>query len=728
MMFGEYFDYITKLGIYCKLYDKQVSLSRDDERGKSEEIFIATSNYGDFRKEGSNFEDFMMQNQERMQKSQSTVFSNNEFSLLDGQKEKSPPTLEELRKAILERFSTMDANEIANSQISQYEYRKIIGMQYQDIDLSQEDIKALNLYKHGMFDFINGFLRGDLSCINEKKLSEETFVRDYISEVLDCIGRISEIQKKFISTKDMTLVRRDARINENMEEQLEYDNFVSTSANPRLFTYALDGIKGGGFLFIKVPKGTPVIPMDIVTEKKMSLRDSVSEWGGGDIGYEESEMLMPMCDIEINEHQQLQNGKTMANATMVRQKNPVEIMEKRLEEISSMIVQYGGQEKLEELRAKVQAIKSQYEKGSQFSEQETPQFSSAYSTIDKVYTEINKNGINAYMFGGISSAIQAGIDLYRQNEDIDLMVAKEDLPQLIESLRKIGYKVEDKRGQLTENYVDAEGTFHPADHELNADINSPDMLGVGIFVFERKDGTVITNSYAYEEKAQAVIGNQSVMPEELFDLMYSSEEIEYKGTPVKCQSKEFTYLSKSSGNREKDKLDASVIEQYIGEDEQKKIDRIRKLQKRIVRYRNTYDKDGNIISSEKVPGMEDKIANFIGGIVAQNAGLSNEELKEVILANEAVRNYMERDEDIRNIMNLIQSSSIEGDLAESSRKIAHSYIFDDIPLEEQRSFSTQEIGKGTINSRTEEKDKANLRIQREQQELIQAQENQEQLE
>ena len=42
--------------------------------------------------------------------------------------------------------------------------------------------------------------------------------------------------KKFISTKDMTLIRRYARINENIGEQLEYDNFVSTSANPRLFT------------------------------------------------------------------------------------------------------------------------------------------------------------------------------------------------------------------------------------------------------------------------------------------------------------------------------------------------------------------------------------------------------------------------------------------------------------------------------------------------------------
>ena len=363
-MFGEYIDYITKLGIYCKLYNKQFSLLRNDEKGKSSEIFIATNNYAEFRKQGNNFENFMMQNAERMKKAQMTLFDDNEFSLSDGEEEIPPLSLSELRNAILGKFSTMDADDIANSQISQYEYRKIIGMQYQDITLSQEDIKALSLYKHGLFDYINGFLRGDLSCINERKLSEETFIKDYMPEIIECIGRISEIQKKFISTKDMTLIRRDARINENIGEQLEYDNFVSTSANPRLFTYALDGIKEGGFLFIKVPKGTPVIPMDIVTEKQMISEDSINVFGGGDIGYEESEMLMSMCDIEVNNHYQAPNGKTMANATIVRQKNSIEIMEKRLEEMRDMIVQYGGQEKLEELRAQVQAIKSQ------FSEQE----------------------------------------------------------------------------------------------------------------------------------------------------------------------------------------------------------------------------------------------------------------------------------------------------------------------------------------------------------------------
>ena len=111
----------------------------------------------------------------------------------------------------------------------------------------------------------------------------------------------------------------------------------------------LDGIKGGEFLFIKIPKGTPVIPMDIVTEKQMISENSINAFGGGDIGYEESEMLMPMCDIEVNNHYQAPKGKTMANATIVKQKNSIEIMEKRLEEMKNMIVQHGGQEKLEKL-------------------------------------------------------------------------------------------------------------------------------------------------------------------------------------------------------------------------------------------------------------------------------------------------------------------------------------------------------------------------------------------
>lgn len=302
-------------------------------------------------------------------------------------------------------------------------------------------------------------------------------------------------------------------------------------------------------------------------------------------------------------------------------------------------------------------------------------YTSTYNTIKKVYNEVNMFDINAYMIGGISSAIQANIDLYRQNEDIDLMVEKKDLEKLVERLKILGYKVADKRASLTENYVDTNGVFHPIDHELNADVNNDNMLGIGIFVFERKNGTVITNSYAYDKREGCVIGTQKVMPEELFDLMYSSDRIDYKGTQVRCQSKEFTYLSKSNGSREKDKMDASVIEAYIGDEEQKRIERIKRLQKRVEQYKVVYDKDGNIISSEKLPRIEDKIAKFISEIASINVGVSNEDIKKMVLSNDLVKTIMQQDEDIKNIMLVWKEMQTEGDIAEIDRQIAHEYYY-----------------------------------------------------
>lgn len=303
-------------------------------------------------------------------------------------------------------------------------------------------------------------------------------------------------------------------------------------------------------------------------------------------------------------------------------------------------------------------------------------YESTYATIKAIYDKLNEHNVGAYMIGGISSALLANIDLYRQNDDIDLMVDIEDLNEIIKCLSEIGYSVNDKRGSLTENYVDENNTFYPKNHELDCDIQNEDMLGVGIFTFERKDGSVITNSYAYNEKDACIIGNRKVMPEELFDLMYSSEEIEYKGNKIKCQSKEFTYLSKSQGNREKDKKDASVIEKYIGKDEQLRIARIKKLQKRVENYRVTYGKDGEILSIEKQPSLEEKIGQFIANI--EKSGMSAEELKSAILSNEQVIKLMRSDTDIKNIMEIWENTEFENNGAEVAKQIAHSYYYDDL--------------------------------------------------
>lgn len=333
-------------------------------------------------------------------------------------------------------------------------------------------------------------------------------------------------------------------------------------------------------------------------------------------------------------------------------------------------------------------------------------YKNTYNTIKKVYDEINKSDINVYMIGGISAAIQANIELYRQNSDIDLMVEKKDLDVLIQDLKKVGYQVEDRTGILTKNFIDENGTFHPLGHDLDAQIKSADMLGVGIFVFEREEGMIIRTSYAYDEREKGIIGWQKKMPEELFDLIYSSEKIEYANTQVRCQTKEYTYFTKLNGNRDKDKLDASVIKEYIGQKEQRKVERIRTLQKRTKEYKNIYDKNGNIISSEKQPEIEDKIKSFILQIVQTHKGISNEDIKQIVLNDERVKSYMEQDEDISTIMNLWKESQIEGDISETAKNVAHEYYYTDKPY----IISTNSLGKVSVNTPVSESDRQRQKV------------------
>lgn len=316
-------------------------------------------------------------------------------------------------------------------------------------------------------------------------------------------------------------------------------------------------------------------------------------------------------------------------------------------------------------------------------------FESTYNTINLIYNEINKRGLHVYMVGGISAAIQAGVDLYRQNDDIDFMVEDKDLPALIEILQSVDYSVEDKRGNNTGNRVDSDGKFHPMDHELNADTVIPGRLGVGIFVFERRDGQVITNSYAFEENENAVVDNQKVMPEELFNLMYSSEDINYKGTDVRCQSKEYIYMTKSRGTREKDKQDAEVVGQYIGEEEQARIARIKKLENRTETYRVVYGRDGEVVSRTKMPSNEDKIASFIRKYQQHHSDLTPDELKQAVLGEPLVMRLTSQDAGIRKIMIRWSESRADGDVAESARMIAHDHYFSDEP--ENNSHQKDEI-------------------------------------
>lgn len=307
-------------------------------------------------------------------------------------------------------------------------------------------------------------------------------------------------------------------------------------------------------------------------------------------------------------------------------------------------------------------------------------YESTYKTIQEVYSKFNELGIkSAYLIGGISSAIQANKPLYRQNGDIDLMVNSDDLDDIIQALSELGYTVDDKRGPLTGNRVTKNGQFIPEDHELNANLPKSDTskLGIGLFVYTRENGVVVTHSYAFDERKNAVVGNRSEMPEELFDLMYDSEEITYNGVPLKCQSKAYTYYSKSKNNRPKDKLDAETIEPYIGETEKRQLARIHQLEKREVHYEEIFD-DKKLVSKTKMPSMDEKISAYIKQLLGDKLDtLSPAQCKSIIFSNPDILQYMSKNEDINTIMKTFYQCPVAEDICKQLGDIAHSYVFDD---------------------------------------------------
>ena len=266
------------------------------------------------------------------------------------------------------------------------------------------------------------------------------------------------------------------------------------------------------------------------------------------------------------------------------------------------------------------------------SKQNYNKYYKTYDTLAKL-SEILKN-IDAYLIGGISAAIQTNKDFYRQNEDIDIMCKEEQLPSLIKFLQDSGYIVDDRRGIRTRNTIDVNGQFHAIDHELNANTKSPRLLGVGIFTYSIKGNDVITHSYFYDEKEEKVIGIEKVMPKELFDLMYNNNVVDYKGLKLKTQSKEYIYLRKSRGNREKDQLDASVVEPTLNNESKEKIARINELEAKVKQYRLFFDEAGNLEEKKFIPSLEDSVNSCLDSLYMNSSTKTPEQIINDVLQSD----------------------------------------------------------------------------------------------
>lgn len=214
--------------------------------------------------------------------------------------------------------------------------------------------------------------------------------------------------------------------------------------------------------------------------------------------------------------------------------------------------------------------------------------------------------LDVYLIGGLSIPLQANIQPFRENNDIDLMCNAKDLEILLQRLKTYGYDIDDRRGEKTRNRINSNGEFIPMDHEINANTKNKNMLSIGIFVFYEENNHIILNSFAYDERIKNTVCTEKHISKELFSLIYENSPILFFDMKIKTQSKEYLFIKKQKGSREKDKQDLDILSKILDKNSDCKILQIKYLSSKIECYQ--------IISPKqkiKIKSFKEKVFEYL---------------------------------------------------------------------------------------------------------------------
>jgi len=328
---AKYIDDLITVSIYAKIYNIKLYVNRNQNDGSIKNI-KCDSLYATSKNSINKSEEVVM-------------YDTNDFIIQD--KDSNNLEIEYMKEAIVQEVSNMDLVDIEKSNLSEYEFRKVIGMTYENVELTKDELEALSLYKAGWFKKINSFLRGDISDFEKESKAEELFFKN-IKQIVKVSDLINSAQEKFVLNKDMQLMRTEGNEAILNNDEIVYNSFVSTTRTPQLFNNRLEGINQNGYMVITIPKGTHFLPMDLVREQMMNFESSIPQVSGGDAKYEEGEFLLPMCEVFIDS-KGLYKDKIAVNSSFGRELNLMDILSKRIDEYKDKIIKYNGEEKYEEL-------------------------------------------------------------------------------------------------------------------------------------------------------------------------------------------------------------------------------------------------------------------------------------------------------------------------------------------------------------------------------------------
>ncbi len=268
---------------------------------------------------------------------------------------------ETLKEWIKNKAFTLNINDIMHAGLSQYEARKMIAVQYDDISLNNNEIESLAFYKAGYFKYVNCLLRGTLNIRDAEK---GHFYQSSLAQIIDIIINIYTAMQKFVTDRDIWLLRgitHFEKLNSNIGSILESDSFLSTSRTSKLFNYRLEGVSYRDFLYICIPKGSHFVPMDLIAEKRMNDSDSFSLFHGS-TGKDEGEYLLPMCALEVLENDGTFEGRRMLKLIVRDEFDLFSILLRRIMDLKDEIIKYADEEKYEYLLEKVKGVELQDDK------------------------------------------------------------------------------------------------------------------------------------------------------------------------------------------------------------------------------------------------------------------------------------------------------------------------------------------------------------------------------
>jgi len=181
-------------------------------------------------------------------------------------------------------------------------------------------------------------------------------------------------------------------------------------------------------------------------------------------------------------------------------------------------------------------------------------------TLVEVCNKLNALRVDYYVVGALSSFIGTDTPLFRYHDDIDFMVAEEDLEKVSKALEGTDFVFEDNR--LHNKKTHKEGENHTSgEHEVIAN-HKENEFHLGFFLFKRNpDNSLTIREYYMEDDEPHVLERH--LPKELVDLEYTKKTTEYKGAKFRTSTPESVLAKKEYTRHGKDLLDIEALKDKV---------------------------------------------------------------------------------------------------------------------------------------------------------------------